>query len=318
MSKLKLACYWAASCGGCDIAILEIGEHLLEVAEAADIVFWPVAMDFKYADVEKMPNKSINVCLFNGAIRTSENEHVAKLLRTKSKILVAFGSCACEGCIPSLANLKRREDILNRVYKETPTTNNPSNIFPQTRFKAPEGELELPVFYDQVKTLAQVVDVDYFIPGCPPVGEQVWAGIQTLISGKLPPKGSFIGCNDKNLCDECPREREEKKIKKIYRTYEIIPDGEKCLLEQGILCMGPATRGGCGAQCIKVNMPCVGCYGPPPEVKDQGAEMLSALASIIDAENEEEAEKILKDIVDPAGIFYMFSMASSILRRAKR
>lgn len=300
------------------MAILEIGVHLLEVAEAADIVFWPAAMDFKYADVEKMPNKSIDVCLFNGAIRTSENEHVAKLLRAKSRILVAFGSCACVGGIPSLANLKRREDILNRVYKETPTTDNSSNIFPQTRFKTPEGELELPDFYDQVKTLAQVVDVDYFIPGCPPVGEQVWAGIQTLISGKLPPKGSFIGCSNKNLCDECPRSKEEKKIKKIYRNYEIIPDGEKCLLEQGILCMGPATRGGCGAQCIKANMPCIGCYGPPPEVKDQGAAMLSALASIIDAQNEEEIEKILKAIVDPAGTFYIFSIAGSILRRAKR
>ncbi len=317
MGKLKLALYWAASCGGCEISVLEIGENILKVAEAADIVFWPAAVDFKYNDVEKMPDKSIDACLFNGAIRTSENEHIAKLLRQKSKLLIAFGSCAVEGCIPGLANLKKRQDILNRAYKETPTTDNPQGIFPQLKFNVPEGELELPEFYDQVKTLADVVEVDYFIPGCPPVGEQVWAGIQALVSGKLPPKGSFIGCGTKALCDECPRTREEKKIKKIYRHYEIVPDMEKCLLEQGIICVGPATREGCGALCIKANMPCIGCYGPPPEVKDQGAKMLSALASIIDAEDEKEAKKILEDVVDPAGTFYYFGMANSILRRAK-
>ena len=318
MGKMKIALYWGAACGGCEISVLELGEHILEVAEVADIVFWPAAVDFKYKDVEEMPDKSIDVCLYNGAIRTSENEHIAKLLRAKSKILIAFGSCAVEGCIPGLANLKKREDILNRAYKETPTTDNPAGIFPQTKFKTLEGELELPEFYDQVKTLGQVVDVDYFIPGCPPVGEQVWAAFKTLISGKLPPKGSFIGCGDRALCDECPRKRKEKKIKKIYRNYEIVPNTEDCLLEQGLLCVGPATREGCGAQCIKANMPCIGCYGPPPKVVDQGAKMLSALASIIDAEDDKEAKKILEDVVDPAGTFYYFGMANSILRRAKQ
>ena len=103
--KLKLALYWAASCGGCEIAVIELGERLLDLIQAANIVFWPAGMDFKYADVEAMPDGYIDVCLFNGAILTSENEHIAELLRAKSKIMVAFGSCAQEGCIPGLANL---------------------------------------------------------------------------------------------------------------------------------------------------------------------------------------------------------------------
>jgi F420-non-reducing hydrogenase small subunit len=97
MGKLKIALYWAASCGGCEIATLAIGDKILKLAEVADIVFWPVGLDFKYADVEKMPDKSIDACLFNGAIRTSENEHMAKVLRTKSKMMIAYGSCAYEG-----------------------------------------------------------------------------------------------------------------------------------------------------------------------------------------------------------------------------
>ena len=86
--KLRFAFYWAASCGGCEIAVLDINEKILDVVAHADIVFWPVAMDIKYKDVEAMPDQSIDVCFFNGAIRNSENEHMAKLLRTKAKILL--------------------------------------------------------------------------------------------------------------------------------------------------------------------------------------------------------------------------------------
>ncbi|MBC7262518.1 MAG: oxidoreductase, partial [Chloroflexi bacterium] len=163
--KLKFAIYWAASCGGCDIAVLEIGHNILKLAEAAEILFWPAAMDFKYKDVEALPDKSIDVCLFNGSVRNSENEHVAKLLRAKSKVMVAFGSCAYEGCIPGLANLTNRGDILTCVYRETPSTDNHTGVIPQTHCTVPEGELELPEFYDAVKTLAQVVPVEYFVPG---------------------------------------------------------------------------------------------------------------------------------------------------------
>ena len=96
--------YWAASCGGCEIAVLNIDEKILDVDANFDVVFWPVAMDAKYKDVEAMEDGSILLCLFNGGIRNSENEDIAHLLRRKSKILVAFGSCATEGCIPGLAN----------------------------------------------------------------------------------------------------------------------------------------------------------------------------------------------------------------------
>ncbi|NWF77195.1 MAG: oxidoreductase [Chloroflexi bacterium] len=317
MAKLKVALYWAASCGGCEIATLQIGEKILKLAEAADIVFWPVAVDVKYADVGKMPDKSIDACLFNGAIRTSENEHIAKLLRAKSKLMIAYGSCAYEGCIPGLANFYNRQMIFNRAYVETPSTDNPKKIYPQMRVKVPEGELEIPEFYDTVKTLAQTVDVDYFVPGCPPEEKSTWLALEALIEGKLPPKGTVISPSTKAVCDECPRKKEEKKIKKFYRPYEIIPEPEKCLLEQGLLCYGIATRGGCGALCPQANMPCTGCYGPVEGVIDQGAHFLSALSSIIDSNDPEEIQKIVNDIPDPAGTFYRYSLPASLLRRAR-
>ena len=315
MAKLKIALYWAASCGGCEIAVLDIGEKILDVVENAEIVFWPCAMDFKYKDVEKMADKEIDVCLFNGAIRTSENEHIARLLRAKSKVLVAYGSCACEGCIPGLANQSFREELFNYVY-QTPSTDNPSSVRPQTSFKAPEGELRLPLFYDTVKTLDQVVDVDYFVPGCPPVEEQTWAVLETVLKGALPERKSVVGAGKTSLCEECPRERKEKKVKRFYRPHEIIPDPEICLLDQGIICCGVVTRAGCGAQCISVNMPCRGCYGPPEGITDQGAKLIAVLGSMIDSTDPEEIEKACATVLDPLGVAYRFGLPNSILRRS--
>jgi F420-non-reducing hydrogenase small subunit len=168
VGKLKVALYWASSCGGCDIATLAIGEKILDLAAAAEIVFWPVAMDLKYKDVEQMAEQSIDACLFNGAIRTTDDEHVAKMLRAKSKIMIAYGSCAYEGCIPGLANLFSVESLLERVYIDTPSTDNVGRQYPKTKIQVNEGELELPQLHSTVRALHQIVDVDYFVPGCPP------------------------------------------------------------------------------------------------------------------------------------------------------
>jgi F420-non-reducing hydrogenase small subunit len=178
------------------------------------------------------------------------------------------------------------------------------------------GDLELPEFFDAVSTLAQVVDVQCFIPGCPPPVDLILKTIDLFTRGQLPPPGPVIA-SDKALCDECDRTKEEKKITRIYRPYEIIPDPKKCLLEQGLICLGPATRGGCGQRCIKANMPCRGCFGPPSGVIDQGAKMLSALTSAYEAKEQEEIARLLIEVVDPGGTFYRFGMATSLLRRKR-
>jgi F420-non-reducing hydrogenase small subunit len=318
MTKSKVAFNWASSCGGCEIAIFELGTKLVELSNKIDIVFWPAIMDYKYTDLEAMPDGNIDVAFMNGAIQNSENEHVAKLLRAKSKLLVAFGTCAYMGGIPALANTTSRDEIFANSYKETPTTVNPEKTLPQTKVQAKEGELTIPEFYNTVKTLDQVVNVDYYVPGCPPVGEQVGKVITQLVDGPIPPKGTVLGASDRSLCYECKRVRNERKIEKIVRTHQAIPDTQKCLLEQGIICMGPATRGGCSAVCLDANMPCRGCYGPLPKAIDQGGKMLSALSSIFDAQSEEEIEKIASGVVDPIGTFYRFSMAKSLMRRTRK
>ncbi|MCL5877161.1 MAG: oxidoreductase [Candidatus Bathyarchaeota archaeon] len=320
--KLKIAFYWAASCGGCEIAVLDINEKILDVVQLADIVFWPVAMDTKYKDVEALPDKHIDITFFNGSIRNSEQEHMAKLLRQKSKTLVAFGSCAHEGSVPGLANLSTKQEVFDKVFLDDKSNVNPQATTPKAESQVKEGALKIPEFYDTVKTLAQTVDVDYYLPGCPPPTKLIVAAIDAIASNSLPPKGSVLA-PPKPVCDECPRKRDNKKIGKLYRVYEKEPEPEKCLLEQGILCMGIATRSGCGAQCLKVDMPCTGCGGKAPNVPEQGAAMITALASILGYDTEpgketytqKEIEEIISQIKDPTGTFYMYSLPASILKR---
>jgi len=315
--KLKLAVYWGAACGGCCVSVLDVHEALFTVIEHADLVFWPIALDIKYKDVEAMPDKHIDVTLFNGAVRNSENEHMAKLLRQKTKVLVAYGSCAHMGGIPGLANFTNKEGIFNRAYIESESTVNPDKVFPQQHYDVPEGTLELPEFYNDVRSLGQVVNVDYYLPGCPPQTERLVEVFLAIVTGaELPPAGSVVGALDKTQCDECKRKKTENKtVKEFKRPWQIKDDRETCFLEQGVICIGPATRGGCGVRCIEGNAPCRGCYGPPPDVIDPGAKMLSAIATMIDSNDPAEIEKIVETIDDPAGTFYRFSLPGSILRR---
>ena len=320
--KPKFAMYWAASCGGCEIAVLNIGEKILDVDANFEVAFWPVAMDAKYKDVEAMPDGSILLTLFNGSIRNKENEEIAHLLRRKTQILVAFGSCATEGCIPGLANLSRPQDILQTAF-HTVSTDNPDGAGPQWVTHMPEGDLYVPELYPVLRTLDQVVDVDYYMPGCPPESHQIAAVVDLVIKvlqGKasLPPKGTTIGAGGSTVCDDCPRQRNVKQIKKFVRIQEIAPaDPELCLLEQGVPCNGPATRNGCGALCPQAGAQCIGCYGPAEGVLDYGSRLITAFASVVDSKDPVEIERILDGIPDPAGQFYRFNLAGSLLRSGR-
>jgi F420-non-reducing hydrogenase small subunit len=319
MAKPKLAFYWAASCGGCEITVTELGMRLVEAGDLVDIVFWPCVMDFKYSDVEALGDDEIDICFFNGGIRTAENEHLAHLLRQKSKVLIAFGSCAHEGCIPGLANLFDAESIMERVYVTVPSLDETAGTIPMTSNQVPEGEILLPEFYERLKTLAQVVDVDYFMPGCPPVVEQVWKVIQVALSGTLPPKGSIIGADEKSNCDVCPRQKGKSgaRVKAFKRPHEVEADPDLCFLAQGIICYGPVTRAGCGLPCINGHMPCRGCYGPPDGIVDQGAKLISAIGALIDTDDPEETQTIMDSLVDLVGYCYRFSLADSVLNELK-
>ena len=319
VDKPKVAFYWCASCGGCEEAVVDLAEQILDVVGAVDIVFWPVALDFKVSDVEALPDKSIAVSFINGAVRMSEQEEMAKLLRRKSGLVVAFGSCSHLGGIPGLANLWDRESVFDWYYAKAPSLEPQAKTRPLTRIQVPEGELELPEFWDSVKSLNQVIDVDYYLPGCPPTPKLIANAVQAILTGRLPPKGTVLA-GTKALCSECKLNETKPDrllIRDIRRITEVQLDPNKCYLAQGVLCMGPVTRSGCEALCINGLMPCTGCFGPVEQSPDYGGKALSFVASIVDVQDPAEAQKVLAKVADPMGIFYRYSLPTSKLGRKK-
>lgn len=325
--KKDISIYWAAGCGGCEISVLGIDEKLIDFQDHFNLVFCPCLVDTKKNDLKNMPDNSIFITLFNGAIRTESDIEMAKLLRQKSQLMVAFGACASGGGVVSLGNFYSKEEMMNSIYLDSNTVDNPNGILPQVQSEAEDGILNIPGMTKTVEVLNSVVEVDYYMPGCPPESHQIWNVLEHFINGEeLPPKGSIIGAGKKSVCDECKKNKTDKCISSIKRVYEVIPEENKCLLEEGIICMGIATRDGCGALCPEVNMPCIGCYGPPEGIYDQGAKMVAALGSIIDVKgikgiDDKEMVGKIEDIVgvvpDYAGLFYKFYLNKSLLKTDK-
>ncbi|MGC9323639.1 MAG: oxidoreductase [Desulfomonilia bacterium] len=316
--KPKVAIYWLTACGGCDETIVDLNEVILTVADAVDIVLWPVAMDFKYASIRAMEDREITLSIIHGAVRNSEQEEMAKLLREKSQIVLAFGSCACFGGTPGLANFRSKKDIFDWVYQNAPTVVNPKHNVPSPETKINGYTLTLPEFFEHVYPLNQIIDVDYYLPGCPPPPDLVANAVFAVVEGKLPPRGATLAPR-KALCDTCPR-NESKPLKielnEIRRIHEVEADPDKCFLAQGIICMGPATRAGCGETCIRVNTPCRGCFGPVEGVDDAGSRFISSLAALIGPDKEKEVTDLIDGIVDLSGYCYRFTLPSATFRKS--
>lgn len=315
--KPKVAFYWCASCGGCEEAVVDLAEDILKVVEAVDIVLWPVAMDFKRSDIEARPDKSIVATFINGAIRTTEQEEWVRLLRKKSQVVISFGACANSGGIPALANQSTKEAILKYVYEDCPGVDNPGKTRPLAKSEDGGHTLTLPELHGMVRSLDQVIDVEYYLPGCPPTPKIIMAAVLALLTGKLPPKGTVLS-PDIALCEECKRKDSKPAdlaLTEFKRPHQVQIDPDKCLLAQGLVCMGPATRGGCEALCPAGNMPCTGCFGPTSRVRDQGAKFVSSVFSNIAPKEEKEIDAVLDGIPDPIGTFYRYGLSKCLLRR---
>lgn len=310
MSKPKLAMTWLSGCGGCEESILDLGRDLFEVLEKVCVVYWPVAADARREQLRRMADGEIAACLINGAVRTDEDLETARLLRRKSRVVVAHGSCAHLGGVYGLANLSSKREILERSY---PSPHAPGD--PGGPPKEEDPERPLPSLLDRVSPLDRVVEVDAYIPGCPPAPQGVGEALAAVVEGRLP-KGGEVFADDRALCDTCPRRetrRPDTRVRRFKRIHEASWDPEVCFLEQGLVCLGPATRGGCGVRCIQANIPCRGCYGPVEGVRDAGAAILGFLASLLEEASPEALESAVASLPDPAGLSYRYNLPSSPL-----
>ncbi len=280
---VKVASEWLNSCSGCEIAILNLGETLLEVLPQLEFVHIPVLMDHKYfgqtgeGDLHHLEIPPAVVGLVSGGIRNREHLEVAEAMRRSCQVIIALGTCATHGGIPSLINGFTNEALFERYYRGCETTD-PA---------ADPADPALPPLLDRTYALDEKIKVDLYLPGCPPHPDQIGEAILALLEGRAPVLPT------KSVCDTCPTIREGKgRLKKLRRFTENAhfepgrPLSEMhCLLEQGYLCLGPVTRAGCAGangqapRCLAARVPCRGCFGPVQHEGNQLLDMLNALAS---------------------------------------
>jgi F420-non-reducing hydrogenase small subunit len=325
--KPRVAFYWNASCGGCEEAVVDLGEGFADLAERVEIVLWPVALDFKRHDVEALPDGGIDVAFLNGAIRLSEQDDWAVLLRRKARTVVAFGACAHLGGVVGLGNLSEPAELLETAYRQQPTISNPDQVLPGTRVVAAGHDLTLPTLLSRALPLGDVIPVDYVIPGCPPSPAVISAAVEALLSGQglaelagAPPGPGAVLAPNASLCDGCPRrdsKPERLSVQALARLATTQPDEATCFLAQGLVCLGPGTRQGCQPGCVEVNMPCRGCFGPLDGVVDGGAATLSAFASILSG-GEAELTRLVEALPDPAGTFWRYGYGAGLVPRRVR
>jgi len=304
-----------AICGGCDVALANSVEAISKFLENFELAYWSVAVDSRLSDLKSL--NRIDVAVFMGGVRTSEDEEMAKWLREKSRILVAFGSCSAYGGIPGLAALIPPSELVNSV-KSTITTSSQG-----------EGVIELSKLPElgTYRALPHVVDVNIVVPGCPPpinvVNEFVDVLLKHISSGKL--EGPLVVAGTKAQCENCPRKPRDLsklQIPDIKRIYESRIEENKCFLEQGILCLGPITREGCEHSCINANMPCTGCFGPLPGFEDVGLRYIAGILALVAIEREKELleqglAKILDKLVDRLGVLYRYTLPWSRLYKLR-
>jgi F420-non-reducing hydrogenase small subunit len=287
----------SATCAGCEVAILDLGVGLLDLLEKISIVHASILMDHKYrtpagnaADFD-MPEADVGI--LSGGIRLEENIAVVKAMREKCKTLVAFGTCACTGGIPALANLVPINTLKDGIAA---TEEHPE-----------QDEFELPGMTSRLIAVNEVVEVDVVLPGCPPPVNLVASALTAIVEGKpfqLP---------EDTVCNECPRTKEKRTVAadnglafpEMLRPLEVPPLEKRCLIEQGYFCMGAATRSGCGAKCLQAGVPCRGCMGPKRIGENPRAEMLGALSAYNYA---------LRDVFDRRATFNWFTGGHNNLR----
>lgn len=245
----------------------------------------PVLMDHKYfgqtGEGTELTIPEADIGIVSGGVRNEKEKHVLEEMRKKTNTLISLGSCASFGGIPALANMYSLDDMYEKVYRDSVTTD-----------PADTPATNLPPLLDRVYAVDEVVTVDVYIPGCPPNPTMIADALTALLEGKP------FELAERSVCDDCPVKREKKagggEVKRPLEDAQFDQGGPwentRCLMEQGILCLGPVTRSGCASvyeeggpkvpRCIQGYMPCRGCFGPIRKGANPLVDMMGALSSI--------------------------------------
>jgi F420-non-reducing hydrogenase small subunit len=278
-----------SSCWGCHQSLLNAHLGLLPILPELEIVYWPAVVDFKHESLENREDGSIVVGFIEGVARTKQDTANIKLMRNKCAIIVAIGACACYGSVKGLANLYDKENLINRKFKEVESITDED---PQ------EPTENMPGIEDYIINVKDIVDVDVFIPGCPPTTENIIAAISYLLT--LVGEGPESVDKSKTVCDNC----------------NLFTKG--CFLDQGTLCYGPITAAGCNLMCPHNGDICYGCFKPtnkPGEKAKQLQELLHNI-DVLDSESAASLQHFLDLYLGVANITNFYFRGDLLQRLA--
>jgi len=272
---VKISIVSLTCCAGCVSSFLNAGEALLEIlSEDFEIVYSPT-----FVDLKEVPD--VDLAIVEGGVRTEEDEKLIREVRAKSKTLVALGICATHGGITSLGNISSLKTLLEKQYSLLDSG-------------------KLPELEDLMYPICSFVDVDYYIPGCPPMPMLIVHSIKSIASGKPPIRHKSV------VCTECHRKIVPAKLDRLYGIYEKEANHELCLVSQGFVCLGSLTREGCGAPCPRANFTCFGCRGPPDSFLYRTMDLYPFLIKVLSARTSIPEEKVKEELYRNPFIFHTF------------
>jgi len=167
MTKPRIATVWLDGCSGCHMSFLDMDERLIELSSQFDLVFSPL-VDFK-----TFP-EDVDIALVEGAISSEEDEHKIKLIRQRTKMLIAMGDCAITTNVPGMRNPFGTKDILEHAY------------FATADLQKQVPTVAVPKLIEKVRPVHEVVPVDVYLPGCPPSADTFYSVLTDLLAGRTP------------------------------------------------------------------------------------------------------------------------------------
>lgn len=296
---------WLNACSGCEISILNIGDPLLDILPHLNFVHITPLIDHKLfgqlGEKTEMDVPEAVVGIMTGGVRTDEQKHELQEIRKKTKFLIALGTCACHGGVPAQANMFKNEDVFEKVFRQSPSTD-----------PSPDPEdPSVPKWTPTCAAVDEVVKVDISIPGCPPHPDWIVEAITALLEGK-----TAWSLPERSVCDTCPVIREKKSgggpVKRWLQNMEFNPeeglDKMRCFNEVGFLCNGPVTLAGCAGKagvprCVQARTPCRGCFGPIRKGAQPMVDMMGALSSVgLDAKSMLDRRAMLNRYIGGHGV----------------
>lgn len=292
MSNVKVSFEWLSGCSGCEMSTVDLHERLLEVLDEIELVRIPILMD-----VKEYPKADLGIV--TGALRTVHDVHAAHAMRESCQKILAFGVCAVYGGPQGSGYAHADGDLEKGVYQQNPTT--------RTKF-VPDAVPEL--LPEGVRPVDSEIDVDLYLPGCPPHPYYVAQALKAVVSGQSPEFGNH------NVCFRCNRNMQRSEVTALRRSHDGPIAGDKCFLSQGLLCMGSVTLDRCLASCPQRGVACSGCAGPSENIiKEPQLDIRTEIADRMSRLTRIPRNDVVSEIEKQSKTLYAYAMASPVFRQ---